>query len=290
MVLNQTIVRSLTLPTLALALGLASSPRARAQALESDATTNSVGTTTSLTIAAASRGYTDPVTGNQALAYARTDYGYNHAYSKIVLGSDQPYFSSSSVSRYTDAFTVSVTHAFEGLLTPTSARFTVTLDGTMYLPTGYDQYTQIEIGSGNSADGHVSASTSDGGASLFENTGTDAWNLSSSVSGTTYTSQSYHLTGGSDVVTILLYSEVYADGTSFTPGYGYIDFRNTGVLSGIQVYDQYKTLIPSEDLIITPASGGHYQFLPPTPEPSSFAMLAAFGITAIAGARRARQR
>ncbi len=268
------------LPLAAIAMGLVSSVSVQAQMLQSVASTAG-GPQFSSTTAAASTNYTDTFTGSYAEAYARTDYGYNHAYSKINLPSPNSYFSASAYSSYLDSFSFFVTNGMAGLLTPTSVRYTVTVDGAMSLPTGFDSNVSIAIGSGNGTDGLYHATTTDVGASLFENTGTDQWQLNSSVSGTTYTSQSYRLVSGTDSITVALYAGVSADTSSFA-GNGFVDFRNTAVLSGVIVYDQYGNPIPVEDLQINSTSGAHYAFSPITPEPSSLmmcgALLSAFGV------------
>ena len=276
--------RVLHLPALAaIAIGT-SAISSQAQMLESFATTSG-SFAYSNTTAAASTNYTDIYTGSYAEAYSRTNYGYNHAYAKVALPSPNSYFHASASSRYSDTLSFFVTNGMAGYLTPTSVRYTVTMDGIISGAPGFDTSSIISIGSGTTTDGLHGSSTTDVTATLHEDIGTDEWQLANSVNGTTYTSQSYALSGGTDSITMTLYAGVSAQ-TSSLPGTAYVDFQNTATLSGVEVYDQNGNLIPMSDLQILSGSGRQYAFMPSTPEPTSVG----FGIGIAAAALISRRR
>ncbi len=272
----------------AVAICVAASTVGHSQSLQSSASTPG-GVQFQTTNAAAVYYYNDIYNGAIASAYAQTDYGFNHASAQIILPSPESYFLARGTSTYTDSFNFFV---LDNLVTgwqAAAAQYKVVLDGTMTLPLGFDSNTGITIQSAHGTGGVVDSSTTDAGAYLFENSSYTQWELSTGVNGASYTSQSYALVGGTDTITVGLTAGVQGDTTSYA-GTGIVDFSNTAILTDIVVYNQFGNPIPTDDLLVTSASGAHYAFSPSTPEPSSLVVFSALGVAAGATIKRRRRK
>ncbi len=261
---------------------------AEAQSLSSIANVDGLQHTTSTN---SSIDYYYNVSSVFAYAYARTDYGVNHAQAQLNLTAPYAGFNVSGTSTYQETFTYAIANGLAGTYTPTSVQFQIALDGTVNLPSpSFGNNSYIQVRSTSLADASASSSTTDVNSRLFETSTVDTWTLPLSVSGDTFTTQSYSITGGADTVSVSLFAGISTSFFGLPVGNSAVDFSNTATLSDVVVYDQHGDVIPSADLIIHAQSGGHYGFTASTPEPSSFAMFAVFGITAVAGGRRIRRR
>ena len=209
-----------------------------------------------------------------AYAYARTDFGVNHAEAQLNLTAPYPFFNVSGTSSYQESFTYAVTNGLSSSLTPTAVQFMVTMDGNVNLPTGFNSSSYIQVLSTSAANGSASSSTTDVNATLYENSYLDKWSVSQSVSHGIYTTQAFAITGGLDVVTVSLNAGITTPFINSQAGNAAVDFSNTALLTDAIVYDQHGDIIPTEDLVIHSASGGHYAFTSSTPEPSSLASIA----------------
>jgi len=232
-------------------------------------------------------------------AFAQTDYGVNHAAASITYSasppvgppSPSPFVYSTGISAYSDTFQFALNN---NLVAPstvaTSAQFIVQLDGTLTLPAGFMSASTLTITSSNAGDAIALASSTDVGSILTETSTQDEWAINNSVSGATYTTQSFAIgAGGVDQVSLALYASVENDLSNLQFGTATADFANTGILKGVVVYDQNGDVIPNSAITITSTSGTDY-LSTATPEPSTTAYCSAVAALFLLKGVRSRRR